>query len=148
MFDQAILTVVVIKVFQKFQGYWHNLVISWKNTSSTFLGLASQPTALIFSNISAQMAGAFSQPGPWVRLFIGHKMTGRNQTYQNGRVSTYSDVQLGSANRQMSFSRQGNAWKNCPFQGTLPTSMAHSSVKHRRPHCKQDERSLLPCSAV
>ena len=38
--------------------------------------------------------------------------------------------------------------KNCPFQGTLSTSMAHSSVEHRRPHCKQDERSLLPCYAV
>ena len=31
-------------------------------------------------------------------------MTDRNRTYQNGRVSTHSDVQCGSANRQISFS--------------------------------------------
>ena len=52
MFDQAILTVVVIKVFQQFKSYWYNLVISWEDTLSTFLCFSSQPAALIFSNIS------------------------------------------------------------------------------------------------
>ena len=37
-------------------------------------------------------------------------MTGRNQTCRNGRVSTYSGVHQGSANRQTSFSGRGNVW--------------------------------------
>ena len=53
-------------------------------------------------------------------------MTDRNQTYQNGRVSTHSDVQCGFANRQTSFSGRGNAWKNLSFSG-------HIAYKFRRP---------------
>ena len=53
-------------------------------------------------------------------------MTDRNQTYQNGRVSTHSDVQCGSANRQTSFSGQGNARIKLPFSG-------HIDNKFRRP---------------
>ena len=46
-------------------------------------------------------------------------MTDRNQTCQNGRVSTHSDVQRGSANRQTSFSGRGNIWKNIPFSSHI-----------------------------
>ena len=53
-------------------------------------------------------------------------MTDRNQTYQNGWVSTHSDVQHGSANRQTSFSERGNAWIKLPFSG-------HIANKFRRP---------------
>ena len=44
-------------------------------------------------------------------------MTDRNRTYQNGRVSTHSDVQCGFANRQTSFSGRGNARIKLPFSG-------------------------------
>ena len=54
------------------------------------------------------------------------KMTGRNRTLQNGRVSTHSDVQCGSASRQTSFSRRSNARIKLPFSG-------HISNKFRRP---------------
>ena len=54
------------------------------------------------------------------------KMTEQNQTYQNGRVATHSDVQRGSANRQTSFSGCGNAWIKLPFLG-------HIANKFRRP---------------
>ena len=47
------------------------------------------------------------------------KMTDRNQTYQNGRVSTHSDVQRGSANRQTSFSGRSNAWMKLSFSGHI-----------------------------
>ena len=53
-------------------------------------------------------------------------MTDRNQTYQNGRESTHSDVQRGSTNRQTSFSGRGNAWKKLSFLG-------HIANKFRRP---------------
>ena len=53
-------------------------------------------------------------------------MTDRNRTYQNGRVSTHSDVQCGSASRQTSFSGRGNAWIKLPFSG-------HIANKFRRP---------------
>ena len=53
-------------------------------------------------------------------------MTDRNRTYQNGRVSTHSDVQCGSANRQTSFSGRGNDRIKLPFSG-------HISNKFRRP---------------
>ena len=53
-------------------------------------------------------------------------MTDRNQTYQNGRVSTHSDVQCGSANQQTSFSGRVNAWIKLPFSG-------HIANKFRRP---------------
>ena len=53
-------------------------------------------------------------------------MTDRSQTYQNGRVSTHSDVQCGSANRQTSFSGWGNARIKLLFSG-------HIANKFRRP---------------
>ena len=53
-------------------------------------------------------------------------MTDRNRTYQNGRVSTHSDVQCGSANWQTSFSGRGNDRIKVPFSG-------HIANKFRRP---------------
>ena len=53
-------------------------------------------------------------------------MTDRNQTYQKERVSTHSDVQCGSANRQTSFLGRGNARIKLPFSG-------HIANKFRRP---------------
>ena len=43
----------------------------------------------IFREIMAQMAGAFSQPGPLVRLL---EMSDRNRTCQSGRVTPHPDV--------------------------------------------------------
>ena len=53
-------------------------------------------------------------------------MTDRNRTYQNKRVATHSDVQCGSANRQMSFSGRGNVRIKLSFSG-------HIANKFRRP---------------
>ena len=53
-------------------------------------------------------------------------MTDQNQTYQNGRLSTHSDVQRGSANRQTSFTGRGNVWIKLPFSG-------HIANKFQRP---------------
>ena len=53
-------------------------------------------------------------------------MTDRNQTCRNGRVSTHSDVQQESANRQTSFLGRGNAWKKLCFLG-------HIANKFQRP---------------
>ena len=53
-------------------------------------------------------------------------MTNRNRTYQTRRVSTHSDVQCGSANRQTSFSGRGNVRIKLPFSG-------HIANKFRRP---------------
>ena len=53
-------------------------------------------------------------------------MTDRNRTYQNGRVSTHSDVQCGSVNRETSFSGRGNVRIKLPFSG-------HIANKFRRP---------------
>ena len=64
------------------------------------------------------MAGTFSQPGTWVSLLLLLNIKDRNQTCQNGWVSTHSDVQRGSANRQTCFSGRGNAWKKLLFWKT------------------------------
>ena len=53
-------------------------------------------------------------------------MTDRNQTCQNGRVSTHSNVKRGSANWQTSFSGRGNAWIQLPFS-------VYIANKFRRP---------------
>ena len=53
-------------------------------------------------------------------------MTDRNRTYQNGKVSTHSDVQCGSANRQTYFSGRDNVRIKLPFSG-------HIANKFRRP---------------
>ena len=53
-------------------------------------------------------------------------MTDRNQTCRNGRVSTHSDVQRGSANWQTSFSGRVKTWEKLPFLG-------HFAKKFSRP---------------
>ena len=53
-------------------------------------------------------------------------MTYQNQTYQNGRVSTHSDVQCGSANRQTSFS--GNACIKELFSGHVANKFRRSTI--------------------
>ena len=57
-------------------------------------------------------------------------MTDRNRTYQNKRVSTHSDVQCGSANRQTPPSGRGNARTKLPFSG-------HTANKLQRPTIPQ-----------
>ena len=51
------------------------------------------------------MAGAFSQPGPLVRLW---KMSNKSRTCQSGRVTPQADVQSGPTTRQTLFSERGN----------------------------------------
>ena len=55
-------------------------------------------------------------------------MTDRNRTYQNGRVSTHSDVQCGSANRQTSFSGRGNAWIKLLFSGHIANKFRRHTI--------------------
>ena len=68
-------------------------------------------------------------------------MTDRNRTYQNGRVSTHSDVQCGSANRQTSFSGRGNVKIKLPFSG-------HNANKFRRPTILQLSIEDLTASKI
>ena len=68
-------------------------------------------------------------------------MTDRNQTYQNGRVFTHSDVQRGSANWQTSFSGRGNACIKLPFSG-------HIANKFRRPTILQLNIEGLTASKI
>ena len=74
-------------------------------------------------------------------------MTDRNQTYQNGRVCTHSDVQCGSANRQTSFTGRGNVKiKTALFrahcqQVTKDPTILQLNVEG--PHCKQDETFFI-----
>ena len=68
-------------------------------------------------------------------------MTDRNRTYQNERVSTHSDVQCGSANRQTSFSRRGNVKIKLPFSG-------HIANKFRRPTILQLNIEGLTASKI
>ena len=53
----------------------------------------------------AQMAGAFSQPGPFVRL---SEMSDRNRTCQPGRVTLHLDVHPGPTTRKTPFSGRGD----------------------------------------
>ena len=55
-------------------------------------------------------------------------MTDRNRTYQNGRVSTHSDVQYESANRQTSFSGRGNVKIKLPFSGHIANKFRRSTI--------------------
>ena len=55
-------------------------------------------------------------------------MTDRNRDYQNRRVSTYSDVQCGSANRQTSFSGRDNARIKLPFSGNIANKFRRSII--------------------
>ena len=68
-------------------------------------------------------------------------MTDRNRTYQNGRVSTHSDVQCGSVSRQTSFSGRGNDRVKLPFSG-------HIANKFRRPIILQLNIKDLPASKM
>ena len=68
-------------------------------------------------------------------------MTERNQTYQNGRVSTHSDVPRRSDNLQTSFSGRGNAWIKLPFSG-------HITNKFRRPTIFQLNMEALTASKM
>ena len=68
-------------------------------------------------------------------------MTDRNRIYQNERVSTHSDVQCGSANRQTSFSGRGNARIKLPFSG-------HIANKFRRPTILQLNIQGLTASKI
>ena len=55
-------------------------------------------------------------------------MTDQNRTYQNGRVSTHSDVQCGSANRQTSFSGRGNARIKLPLSGHIANKFRRLTI--------------------
>ena len=55
-------------------------------------------------------------------------MTDQNRTYQNGRVSTHSDVQCGSANRQTSFSGRGNVQIKLPFSGHIVNKFRRHTI--------------------
>ena len=46
-------------------------------------------------------------------------MTNRSQTCRSEKISSHSDVQRVSANRQTSFSGRGNTWKELPFSGNI-----------------------------
>ena len=72
------------------------------------------------------MVGASRSLGRELVCSLVLKMTDRNRIYQNERVSTHSDVQCGSANRQTSFLGRDNAWIKLPFSG-------HIANKFRRP---------------
>ena len=73
--------------------------------------------------ILAQMAGAFSQPGPLVGL---SEMSDRNRTCQPGRVIPHPDFQPVPTNRQAPFSERGDV----PLSG-------YSANKFRRPAALQ-----------
>ena len=55
-------------------------------------------------------------------------MIDRNRTYQNGRLSTHSDVQCGFPSRQMSFSGQGNACLKLPFSGNIANKFRRPTI--------------------
>ena len=65
------------------------------------------------------MAGAFSHPGPLLRL---SEMSDRNRTCQPGTVTPHPDVQPGSTTRQTPISGRGDV----PLSG-------HTVNKYRRP---------------
>ena len=66
-----------------------------------------------------QTSGAFSHPGPLVRL---SEMSDRNRTCQPGRFTPHPDVQSGPTSRQTPFSGRGDV----PLSG-------HTINKFRRP---------------
>ena len=55
-------------------------------------------------------------------------MTNRNKTYQNERVSTHSNVQRESANRQTSFSGRGNVRIKLPFSGHIANKLQRPTI--------------------
>ena len=81
-----------------------------------------------------QMAGAFSQPGPLVRL---SEMSDRNRTCQPGRVALHPDVQPGPTTRQTPFSGRDDV----PLSG-------HIVNKFRRPAVLQLNIKGLTASKI
>ena len=77
-------------------------------------------------------------------------MTDRNKTYRNERVSTHSMFNEGPLIDKRPFQDWVMREKNCSLQRILPTSPEDPlfPAEHQRPHCKQDECSLLSCFAV
>ena len=55
-------------------------------------------------------------------------MTNRKQNCQNKRTSARPDVQRGSANWQIYFSRWGNAWKKLPFSGNIANKYQRPTI--------------------
>ena len=55
-------------------------------------------------------------------------MTDHNRTYQNKTVSTHSDVQCGSANRQTYFSGRGNVRIKLPFSGHIANKFRRLTI--------------------
>ena len=55
-------------------------------------------------------------------------MKDRNRTCQNGRVSTHSDVQCGSASRQTSFSGRDHAKIKLPFSGHIANKFRRLTI--------------------
>ena len=55
-------------------------------------------------------------------------MKDQNQTYQNERVSTYSDVQCGSGNRQTYFLGRSNAWIKLPSSGNIANKFRRPTI--------------------
>ena len=80
------------------------------------------------------MTGAFSQPGPLVRL---SELSDRNRTCQSGRVTPHPDVHPGSTTQKMTFSGQGDM----PLSG-------HTVKKFRRPAILQLNIEGLTASKI
>ena len=108
---------------------------------STTLKFFESKVIKFTKSYAGQMVGAFSQPGPRVSLFIGVKEDRAKPNLPNGRVSTHSDVQCGSATRQTSFSGRGNARIKLPFSG-------HVANKFRRPTILQLNIEGLTASKI
>ena len=67
--------------------------------------------------------------GPDGRCFLAAWAVSKSDlTYQNGRVSTHSDVQCGSANRQTPFSGRGNARIKLPFSGHIANKFQRATI--------------------
>ena len=71
--------------------------------------------------LQVQMAGAFSQPGPLVRL---SEMSDRNRTCQPGWVISHPNVQPGPTTRKTPFLGRGNV----PLSGHTVNKFRRSAV--------------------
>ena len=88
----------------------------------------------------AQMVGAFSQPRPYIRLFIGVK-NDRPKPNLPKLTKIHLDVQRESANRKTSFSGREKVLKKMPFSG-------HIANKFRRPTILQLNIKSLTASKI
>ena len=89
---------------------------------------------IIYWPIMTQMAGAFSQPGPFVHL---SEISDKNQTCQPGRITAHTNVQPGPATRQTPFLWRGNV----PLSG-------HNVNKFQRPAVLQLNIESLTASKI